>query len=200
MSVPGPPRAASAARRRIRPAAEAFRAPRLVLGLGNDLMGDDGVGPELVRALGEDPRLPPDVEVSCGGTDLLGCLPLLRGRTRIVLVDAAEGARAGEVIELDAWGEAASAPAGEAPGAGGAHSLSVPASLAVLRCAEPELAATELRLVALTVQSVAAGAGLSPELRRRVPALVDHVLRTLEAPPSGAHAWQCPEAGPSPRQ
>lgn len=63
--------------------------PILILGLGNPLQGDDGVGCRVVKAL--DARALPDtVEVMDGGTPGIGLLNLLEGRARVILVDAAE--------------------------------------------------------------------------------------------------------------
>jgi hydrogenase maturation protease len=60
----------------------------LVLGIGNLLMGDEGVGVEVARRLAELP-LPPDVEVLDGGTGSFVLLEPMPRADRIVLVDAA---------------------------------------------------------------------------------------------------------------
>jgi hydrogenase maturation protease len=64
------------------------RERRLVIGLGNGLAGDDGVGSHIMRRLSQDERLPGDVDVLEGGTDLLRLAHELEGRPRVVLVDA----------------------------------------------------------------------------------------------------------------
>ncbi|HEX4935623.1 MAG TPA: hydrogenase maturation protease, partial [Gemmatimonadaceae bacterium] len=71
--------------------------PTLVVGLGNPLAGDDGVGFRAAEALAMDPRLPPDVEVLCGGADVLRLAPWFEGRERILLVDACLGVHPGDV-------------------------------------------------------------------------------------------------------
>jgi hydrogenase maturation protease len=60
----------------------------LVLGLGNILMGDEGVGVHIVRAL-EQHTLPLDVECLDGGTGGFILLEPLQQASRIVLIDAA---------------------------------------------------------------------------------------------------------------
>jgi hydrogenase maturation protease len=60
----------------------------LVLGLGNVLMGDEGVGVHVLRAL-EKYTLPDGVECLDGGTGGFILLEPLEGADRIVLVDAA---------------------------------------------------------------------------------------------------------------
>ncbi len=61
---------------------------RLVLGLGNVIMGDEGVGVHVVRAL-EEKTLPVDVECLDGGTGGFILLEPLQNAGRIILIDAA---------------------------------------------------------------------------------------------------------------
>jgi hydrogenase maturation protease len=60
----------------------------LVLGLGNVLMGDEGIGVYVVRAL-EQHTLPAGVECLDGGTGGFTLLEPLQSANRIILVDAA---------------------------------------------------------------------------------------------------------------
>jgi len=59
----------------------------LVLGLGNVIMGDEGVGVHVVRDL-EKHTLPPDVECLDGGTGGFILLEPLQSADHIVLIDA----------------------------------------------------------------------------------------------------------------
>ena len=60
----------------------------LVLGLGNVLMGDEGIGVHVVRAL-EKHLLPAGVECLDGGTGGFVLLEPLQSADRIILIDAA---------------------------------------------------------------------------------------------------------------
>jgi hydrogenase maturation protease len=64
------------------------RVKTLVLGLGNILMGDEGIGVHVVRAL-EQHTLPEGVECLDGGTGGFVLLEPLQSADHIVLVDAA---------------------------------------------------------------------------------------------------------------
>ena len=64
-------------------------AKALILGLGNTLRGDDGVGAAVVAAL-RDHELPPQVDVIDGGTPGLETVLIWRGYDRVIIVDAAE--------------------------------------------------------------------------------------------------------------
>ncbi len=74
----------------------------LVIGVGNLLRGDDGVGVRVAQALARMP-LPEGVEVIDGGTQGLDLLFELEQADEVVLIDAAEMGRApGEARVFDA--------------------------------------------------------------------------------------------------
>ena len=61
----------------------------LVLGVGNLLLTDDGVGVRVVERLLETHSLPEEVQVVDGGTCGLDLLPFLVGVEKLIVVDAA---------------------------------------------------------------------------------------------------------------
>ncbi len=72
----------------------------LVLGIGNVLMGDEGVGVEVIRHL-EKLVLPPRVELLDGGTGSFQLLGPMQEAERIILIDATvDGAPVGTVRRL----------------------------------------------------------------------------------------------------
>jgi len=71
-----------------------------VLGVGNVLWADEGVGPKLVEALGERFDIP-DATLVDGGTQGLYLLPVVSAAERLLVFDAVKlGAAAGSVIVL----------------------------------------------------------------------------------------------------
>ncbi len=73
-----------------------------VIGIGNDLRGDDAAGLEVARRLRAG-DLPPGVEVSEGGGEALDLLELWSGAETVILIDAVRsGAPAGTLHRLDA--------------------------------------------------------------------------------------------------
>ena len=86
--------------------ADYCKARVVVLGCGNILFGDDGLGPEAVDYLIENYQLPPDVfALNCGLSvrDLLFTITISEIRPeRIIIVDAMDvGKTPGEVFEVD---------------------------------------------------------------------------------------------------
>ena len=59
----------------------------LILGVGNLLLKDEGVGIHVIHAL-EKENLPPDVSLIDGGTGGLHLVNWLRGYDRIIMIDA----------------------------------------------------------------------------------------------------------------
>lgn len=73
----------------------------LVLGLGNTIMSDDGVGPMLIKQLQNDTTIPADVSLLDGGTLGLDLLPDLEGVRLLIIVDAVKlGQPAGTLMRL----------------------------------------------------------------------------------------------------
>ncbi|HEX2807727.1 MAG TPA: hydrogenase maturation protease [Kineosporiaceae bacterium] len=74
--------------------------PVLVIGCGNLLRGDDAVGPVLVRHLW-DLGVPDGVELVDGGTAGMDVAFKMRGRRKVIIVDAARsGAEPGTVFRV----------------------------------------------------------------------------------------------------
>ena len=71
----------------------------LILGLGNILLRDEGLGVRAVELLGQRYQLPLEVEVCDGGCMGLELLPRLEGISHLMLVDAAEMHRRPGTIE-----------------------------------------------------------------------------------------------------
>lgn len=145
----------------------------LVLGLGNDLLGDDGIGLWIVDALRERPSL--------GGFDFqtadgagLGLLDLLDGYEHAFVVDCIvdDDRRSGRVRRL-------SAEDFEARSVGlSSHYAGLPQVLALGR--QLGLGMPEVEVVAIGVADpYRIGTDFSPELRRRLPAIVAEVERVL---------------------
>jgi hydrogenase maturation protease len=61
--------------------------PLLVIGLGNVLVGDDGIGCRVVERLALDDELRHIADFVVGGSDLLRWDELMEGRKRVVLID-----------------------------------------------------------------------------------------------------------------
>lgn len=146
----------------------------LVLGLGNTIMTDDGVGPKVIELLQSGGcAFPPEVELLDGGTLGLDLLPYLEDVQRLIIVDAIEtGAAPGRLIRLD--GE--DVPVALATRLS-AHQMGLKDLLAVaeLMGCLPE----KIVLVGMQPACLELGTELSPALALNLPKLVAMVRQEL---------------------
>jgi hydrogenase maturation protease len=154
------------------------RAPVLVLGVGNELFTDEGLGCVAARRIAE--IAPPGTDVLDGATLGLSLLPELSGRSALLLLDAiaADGAEPGDLVEL--VGEQVPARYRTALSV---HQIGVQEALAAAEfagCRPPVLAA-----LGLVPADLSTGYGLSPLAASRLDALADRALVILST-------WGCP--------
>lgn len=64
----------------------------LVVGVGNEMMGDEGVGVRVVRELIDSFVFPDTVAVVDGGLSGMSLLPMIRAAEEVVIIDAVEAA------------------------------------------------------------------------------------------------------------
>lgn len=148
---------------------------KIVVGIGNLLLQDDGVGVHVIRAL-EEHTLPPDVELLDGGTAGCDLLPFLTGAEKIIVVDAIQGGGPpGAVYRLTPK------DCGE-PQTDGAISLHDLGILVVLHDLELlEERAVPVVIIGVEPGKIAAGIELTPEVKARIPQVLDLIISELES-------------------
>jgi len=144
--------------------------PLLAIGLGNPLMGDDGVGCVVAERLASDPRLPECTEVICGGSDLLRYAGQMEGRNRVLVIDAMQDdTEPGSVLIFEG------ARSGLDERQDNAHHLSAVQAIRLLEMTK----SVPCTLLGISVSSVAIGTALSPTVDARLPVILDRVLQEL---------------------
>ncbi len=142
----------------------------LILGLGNPLQADDGVGCRVIEAL-EKRVLPDGVEIMDGGTPGLGLIHLLEGWQRVVIVDAAEmKLEPGEVVRFRPQDVTLTGSAERFS----LHRTAVADALALAR--ELSLPLPEIVFYGVQPGRVGWGEELSPQVQAALPALVERIL------------------------
>jgi hydrogenase maturation protease len=145
-------------------------SPLLILGLGNVLLRDDGVGSAAVAALNDAYEAPDGVTVLDGGTLGLALLPYLEDASTVILVDAVRAdAPPGTLVRLS----------GDEVGPAVATRLS-PHQIGVVdlldgahwRDRYPE----HVFLIGVVPQSLELEVGLSPPVAAALPHLVKRVV------------------------
>jgi len=146
-----------------------------VIGLGNPLLGDEGIGVQVVEEL-ERLELPAGVTVVDGGTAGLRLIGLMEGYQRVVIVDAADmGRPPGQVVRFT-------------PAEVQFKTVEAPLSLhqiglgEVLNLAEAlGVAPDELVIIGVQPGRVEMGGELSPEVEGAIPHIIRIILDELDA-------------------
>jgi hydrogenase maturation protease len=146
----------------------------VVLGLGNLLRSDEGLGVRALWQLRDNYDLPPGVRLVDGGTLGLELLDEIESTPRLLVLDAAltDGAE-GEIIRL----EGDTVPVFIAAHAG-AHDtgLAEVLALARFRATEPE----EVVVLGMQPATIELGWDLSPEISTSLDSLVDAAVAELD--------------------
>lgn len=140
-------------------------APVLVLGIGNELLGDDGAGVAAARQLAASPI--PGVEVVDGGTLGLMLMPYIAGRDAVLVLDAVSQAhgKPGQVVVLGD-GEVRSGHGVRVT----AHQIGLVDALSAAHLAG--CAPARVGLVGVVPASITERWGLSPLVAARIGAMV----------------------------
>ena len=147
--------------------------PTLILGLGNLVHSDDGLGVHAIQSLQSNPDFPPGAVLMDGGTQGLALLPHISAFQRLLVIDALDvGEAPGTVVRLE--GDALK----HLPGKPSVHQL----GFADLMVALELLGETPEEIVMLGVQpqTIDWGTELSEPVRVALEALPGLVIEQLE--------------------
>ncbi len=154
----------------------------LVLGLGNILLKDEGVGVHIAEQLAEQ-DLPDNVEVIDGGTSALDILLLQKGLYKLIIVDAVRAGKEPGTIYKAHWRTDQPAKLKtvcplEEHSRISLHQVGLLDALALVErigCAPKEVI-----LIGVEPKEIAPDLELTEEIKQRVPAIIDTVLQEIK--------------------
>ncbi len=142
----------------------------LVLGLGNVLLSDDGLGTVAIHRLAGGYQVPDRVQVVDGGTHGIRLLPFIEDAERAILIGAVSGGlAAGTLVEIEGPGVLGMLARRALPHQAAASEL-LEAALVHQRLPQ------RIALVGLVPESIRTGFGRSPAVERRLPELLARVV------------------------
>ena len=142
----------------------------VILGMGNLLMTDDGIGPHAAQALALDP--PPGVCVADVGTDFLSALSFLESIQYALIIDAVHGGGAPGTIYRLAGSDMAPQAAGTAP----SHALNL---LDARRLMSPNSPPIEIAILGVEPAVIDYAMDLSPSVAAALPRLLELASETV---------------------
>ena len=157
-----------------------------LLGLGNLLLRDEGVGIHAIRALEAGNLAPPGLEIVDGGTSGLDLLPYIEDRDRVLFVDAVNFRKEpGYIGVLENQEVPAMFSLKDS-----LHHLGLMDVLAAAQLLDA--APREICLIGIQPHIIETGLELSDLLQEKLPLLLACILAKLED-------WGLPAPGPAPQ-
>lgn len=145
----------------------------LVLGIGNILLGDEGLGVRATERFKEAYGFGPDVACLDGGTSGLGLLSYIRDFSHIVIVDAVSASgRPGDIIRIPG-DTVESLPALKSSSA---HQVGVRDLLSIARF---EGLCPEVTVIGIIPADISPSLELTPEARSALPAAAEAIAAEL---------------------
>jgi len=150
------------------------KKPILVLGVGNLLLKDEGVGVHVARRL-LDMDLPPRVEVLEGGTAGLDLLDAIEGREKVIVVDAVQTGQPPGTLYRFSRDDIEERPKQRMS----LHDIDMTDLLKLSDLLGGEKPA-EVVVIGVEARDIeTASMELSPEIEAQVPTLIDLVIREI---------------------
>lgn len=147
----------------------------LVLGVGNLLMSDEGVGVHVIRQLIERYRIPEEIQILDGGTLGLDLLYYLEGVENVLIIDAVEtGEAPGTIIRMDGDEVPAFLSIKMSP-----HQIGIPDMLAAAKL--KDLFPQKLTLFGIQPESIVISMELSPTIALTIDQIIDVVIDCLNS-------------------
>lgn len=150
-------------------------APIAVIGMGNVLLGDDGVGPCVIGMLARHWEFPDSVELIDAGTPGLDLAGLLCGREAVIFVDTVAATAAPGEVRLYRDHELERALLLRPRVSPHEPALAEALAIAGLACGGP----SRVLLIGVVPQSVEVSVGLSPSASAAAEVAADAVLAAL---------------------
>ena len=145
----------------------------LVLGLGNMLLSDEGVGIKALEELQRRYDCSSAVQIIDGGTIGLELLPYFEGRSHILIIDAVKtGKKPGTIVKIEdppAYFRTRTSP----------HQIGLADVMGV--AAITDILPRDITLFGIEPKQISTGLDLSTEVAQNVSRLVDMVAAELEA-------------------
>lgn len=147
-----------------------------IIGCGNELAGDDGVGITVVRRLAAETALPGNVQIIEAGIPGLSLVELMLGADKVILVDSFLGGAAPGMVRC--FGEEDLPPPGY--NAGQSHGIGLREALSFARGVMPGNFPGEVVVVGVEIERPRRWVqGLSPAVESAVEQALDMVRRQL---------------------
>lgn len=146
----------------------------LVLGVGNILLGDEGIGVHALNEIKQRYSFNPEVEIIDGGTMGLDLLPFIEGRKNLLILDAVNLGKSPGVIQVIEGNNIPKILRTKLS----VHQIGLPDMLAAAEIMG--IVPEELCLIGIQPETIETGIGLSESVESRMDDIISAVLKKLD--------------------
>ncbi|MCM8800877.1 MAG: HyaD/HybD family hydrogenase maturation endopeptidase [Candidatus Omnitrophica bacterium] len=146
---------------------------RLIIGCGNLLLKDEGVGVHLIEYL-KDKELPEDVELIDGGTAGFDLIDFILGKEKVVIIDSVKaGGNPGDIYCFSP-----SDFETDNPPKTSLHDITLKDIFSIVQRQDNLV---EIKIIGIEPKDISYGTELSPELKNLLPKIAEIVLKEVNA-------------------
>ncbi|UCG61322.1 MAG: HyaD/HybD family hydrogenase maturation endopeptidase, partial [Candidatus Zixiibacteriota bacterium] len=150
---------------------ETTNRPRTaIMGAGNVLMGDDGIGVRVIEVLRDKEGLPDGIEIIDAGTATLDALALVENVDHLIIVDAVKGGQPPGTIYQFSPDDVSEPPSQKIS----LHQMSLLEALKVGRMLGAKT--PRVSIIGVEPKTIAAGTSLSKEVGDQIPNIISAIM------------------------
>ena len=146
----------------------------IVLGVGNELLSDEGIGIHVVKEIQQKNIFPSEVEVMEGGTDGFGLINIITDTDRLIVIDSIKGgSMPGTIYKFDIE----DAPSTPDIFKTSVHQIGI---LEVINLSSLIGKTPKTTVIGIEPRSVSTGMELSEDVREKIPRVIELVKEEVE--------------------
>ena len=150
-----------------------FSKKILILGVGNELLSDEGVGVHVIKEL-KKMSLPPGIEIMEGGTDGFGLIHIITDTDRLIVIDSVKGgSEPGTLYKFDIK----DAPKTPDLFKTSVHQIGI---LEVINLSSLIGKTPETTVIGVEPKSILTSMELTDEVKAKIPRVIELVLEEVE--------------------
>jgi hydrogenase maturation protease len=150
------------------------KSPLCIIGLGNILLRDEGVGVHAANTIKQRYTFSPDVEIIDGGTMGLDLLPIFEGRDKVLIIDAVDFGREPGYIRTIENDDIPSVLNSKLS----VHHINLSDVLFAAKLMD--ISPSEICLIGIQPQSLDVGLDMTGEIKGKIEILIDAVIGKLK--------------------
>lgn len=149
----------------------------IILGVGNELLSDEGVGVHIVREI-KKREIPAGVTAVEGGTDGFGLLNIITEADRLILIDSLKGGgKPGSIYKFDIK----DAPKCPDIFKTSVHQIGI---LEVINLSGLVGKTPKATVIGIEPKKIDTGLELSPEVKKKIPRVIELIFEVLKKTPT----------------